>query len=70
MLPKINGFEVCRRLRAEPETRDIAILMVTGLDQPSDVDRAVEVGTDDFLTKPVNKAELLLRIHSLLDGRL
>ncbi len=70
MMPRISGFEVCKRLRASPETRDIAVLMVTALDQPSDIERAVEVGTDDFLTKPINKLELLLRVRSLLKGRL
>src|SRR5687767_5901050 len=47
MMPKISGFEVCKRLRARPETKDIAVLMVTALDQPSDIERAVEAGTDD-----------------------
>ena len=70
MMPKISGFEVCKRLRADAETRDIAILMVTALDQPSDIERAVEAGTDDFLTKPINKAELLLRVRSVLKSRL
>jgi DNA-binding response OmpR family regulator len=69
MMPKISGFEVCKRLRADASTRDIAILMVTALDQPSDIERAVEVGTDDFLTKPINKTELLLRVRSLLKAR-
>lgn len=69
MMPKISGFEVCKRLRADVGTRDIAILMVTALDQPSDIERAVEVGTDDFLTKPINKTELLLRVRSLLKAR-
>src|SRR4029077_20425973 len=70
MMPKISGFEVCKRLRADPATRDIAILMITALDQPSDVDRAVEAGTNDFVTKPINKTELLLRVRSLLRSRL
>ena len=70
MMPKISGFEVCKRLRADPETRDIAVLMVTALDQPSDIDRAVEAGTDDFLTKPINKNELLLRVRSALKSRM
>jgi two-component system, OmpR family, alkaline phosphatase synthesis response regulator PhoP len=69
MMPKISGFEVCKRLRADPASRDIGILMVTALDQSSDVERAVEAGTDDFLTKPINKNELLLRIRSLLKIR-
>jgi DNA-binding response OmpR family regulator len=69
MMPKISGFEVCKRLRANPATRDTAVLMITALDQPSDVERAVEAGTDDFLTKPINKTELLLRVRSLLKSR-
>jgi DNA-binding response OmpR family regulator len=69
MMPKISGFEVCKRLRANPASRTIGILMITALDQSSDVERAVEAGTDDFLTKPINKTELLLRIRSLLKSR-
>ncbi|OAI38614.1 hypothetical protein AYO40_06515, partial [Planctomycetaceae bacterium SCGC AG-212-D15] len=69
MMPKISGFEVCKRLRADAALRDIGILMITALDQPSDVERALEVGTDDFLTKPINKTELLLRVRSLLKAR-
>src|SRR5438105_1684504 len=69
MMPKISGFEVCKRLRRDPATRSLAILMVTALDQHSDIDRAVEAGTDDFLSKPINKTELLLRVRSLLKSR-
>jgi CheY-like chemotaxis protein len=69
MMPKISGFEVCKRVRSNPATRDIAVLMITALDQPSDVERAVEAGTDDYLTKPINKTELLLRVRSLLTSR-
>ena len=69
MMPKISGFEVCKRLRGDPATRDIAILMVTALDQTADVDRAVDAGTDDFLSKPINKTELLLRVRNLLKSR-
>jgi len=69
MMPKISGFEVCKRLRANPATRDTAVLMLTALDQPSDIERAVEAGTDDFLTKPINKNELLLRVRALLQSR-
>jgi two-component system, OmpR family, alkaline phosphatase synthesis response regulator PhoP len=69
MMPKISGFEVCKRLRASPATNDIAVLMITALDQPSDVERAVDAGTNDFLTKPINKDALLLRVRSLLQSR-
>jgi two-component system, OmpR family, alkaline phosphatase synthesis response regulator PhoP len=69
MMPRISGFEVCKRLKANPQTRDIVILMITALDQHHDIDRAVEVGTNDFLTKPINKTELLLRIKAALASR-
>jgi CheY-like chemotaxis protein len=69
MMPKISGFEVCKRLKADPATRDIVVLMVTALDQPSDIDRAVEAGTNDYMAKPINKAELLLRVRSALESR-
>jgi two-component system, OmpR family, alkaline phosphatase synthesis response regulator PhoP len=70
MMPKISGFEVCKQIKADPATRDIVVLMVTALDQPSDVDRAVAAGTNDFFTKPVNKTELLLRVRAALSSRL
>jgi DNA-binding response OmpR family regulator len=66
MMPKVSGFEVCRRLRADPATARVGVLMITALDQPSDIDRAVDAGTDDFVTRPINKAELLLRVRALL----
>ncbi len=69
MMPKISGFEVCKQVRSNPETSEMAILMITALDQPADIDRAVEVGADDFLTKPINKTELLLRVKSALRSR-
>jgi two-component system alkaline phosphatase synthesis response regulator PhoP len=69
MMPRISGFEVCKQLRANPATRDIAILMITALDQPADMERAVEAGAHDFLSKPINKAELVRRVRSLLRAR-
>ena len=65
-MPKISGFEVCKRLRADPATSKVGVLMVTALDQPTDIERAVEVGTDDFVTRPINKTELLVRVKALL----
>ena len=69
MMPKLSGFEVCRRLRSDPATRDVAVLMVTALDQATDVETAVESGTDDFVTKPINKTELQLRVRAMLESR-
>jgi PleD family two-component response regulator len=69
MMPKISGFEVCKRVRANPQTSDTVVVMITALDQPSDIDKAVEAGTNDFLTKPINKTELLLRVRSALKSR-
>jgi two-component system alkaline phosphatase synthesis response regulator PhoP len=69
MMPKISGFEVCKRLRADPATRDVGVIMITALDQPSDIDRAAEFKADDFVTKPVNKSALLLRVRALLEAK-
>ena len=69
MMPRLSGFEVCRRLRADPATAGLPVLMVTALDQATDVDRAIDAGTDDFITKPINKTELLLRVRAMLESR-
>src|SRR5262245_9663117 len=53
MMPELDGFEVCRRLKSNPLTHHIPVVMVTALDQPSDRVRGLEAGADDFLTKPV-----------------
>ncbi len=66
MMPKMSGFEVCRQLKTDPETRDIQIVMVTALNEVGDHERAVDCGTDEFLTKPVNRIELITRVKSLL----
>lgn len=66
MMPRISGYEVCKRIRADPATADILVLMLTALDQPSDIDRAIDAGTDEFVSKPISKAELTLRVRSLL----
>jgi len=66
MMPKMSGFEVCRRIKTDPRTRDIPVVMVTALDEMGDHERAVDSGTDEFLTKPVNRAELVERVTSLL----
>ncbi|MFP4105391.1 MAG: response regulator [Phycisphaerae bacterium] len=69
MMPRMSGFEVCRKLKSDPETRDIPIIMVTALTELSDIERGVESGTDDFITKPVNRLEMITRIRSLLRVR-
>lgn len=69
MMPKMSGFEVCRQLKADPKTRDIRIIMVTALNEVGDHERAVDCGTDEFLTKPVNRVELITRVKSLLRVR-
>ncbi len=69
MMPKRSGFEVCRILKEDPRYRDIPIVMVTALNENGDMERARECGGDDFLTKPVNKIELLARIQNLLKLR-
>jgi len=69
MMPQMSGFQVCRRLKSDPKTRDIQVLMVTALNELGDIEQANEVGTDDFVSKPVNKIELLTRVKSLLRVR-
>jgi CheY-like chemotaxis protein len=66
MMPGINGFEVCRRLKQEARTQMIPVLMVTALKENEDRVRALEAGADDFLSKPIDATELLVRVKSLL----
>jgi two-component system cell cycle response regulator len=69
MMPRMSGFEVCRKLKTDPKTREIPIIMVTALNELGDIERGVESGTDDFISKPVNRLELLTRVKSLLRVR-
>ncbi len=66
MMPVMDGFEVCRRIKADPATADIPVVMVTALDQVADRIRGLEVGADDFLTKPANDLQLMTRVKSLV----
>jgi two-component system, OmpR family, alkaline phosphatase synthesis response regulator PhoP len=66
MMPRMSGFQVCQKLKSDPNTRDILILMVTALHELGDIERASECGTDDFVSKPVNKVELQTRVKLLL----
>ena len=65
MMPDLDGFEVCRRLKTSSATHHIPVVMVTALDQPSDKVRGLEAGADDFLTKPIAELALLARVRSL-----
>jgi two-component system cell cycle response regulator len=65
MMPDMDGFEVCRRLKSNPRTHFIPVVMVTALDNPSDRVKGLEAGADDFLTKPVSDVVLIARVRSL-----
>ncbi len=69
MMPRLSGFEVCKKIRANPKTKDLLILVVTAAPTKRPTSSDVQAGTDDFLTKPVNKTELLCRIRSILRVR-
>ncbi|MDL2407233.1 PleD family two-component system response regulator [Rhizobium calliandrae] len=66
MMPGMDGFEVCERLKSDPRTTHIPVVMVTALDYPADRVRGLKAGADDFLTKPVNDLQLISRVKSLL----
>lgn len=66
MMPEMDGFEVCRRLKSDPATAHLPVIMVTALGQVSDRIRGLEAGADDFLTKPVNDLQLMTRVKSLV----
>src|SRR6201989_3423076 len=66
MMPGMDGFEVCRRIKSNPKTAQVPVVMVTALDQPSDRVTGLEAGADDFLTKPVDDAALFARVRSLV----
>jgi two-component system, OmpR family, alkaline phosphatase synthesis response regulator PhoP len=69
MMPRMSGFQVCKKLKSDPKTKDIQILMVTALNELGDIEQATECGTDDFVSKPINKFELVTRVKSLLSVR-
>lgn len=66
MMPKRSGFEVCEQLKKNPDTSRIMVLMVTALNELGDIERGVKAGTDDFLSKPVNRIELIKRVENML----
>ncbi|MEQ1771835.1 MAG: response regulator, partial [Devosia sp.] len=66
MMPGMDGFETCRRLKSSTATMHVPVLMITALDQPSDRVKGLEAGADDFLTKPVDDIQLMARVKSLV----
>lgn len=66
MMPGMDGYEVCRRLKSAPQTAHLPVIMVTALDSPSDRLAGLQAGADDFLTKPINELALLTRVRSLV----
>jgi two-component system, OmpR family, alkaline phosphatase synthesis response regulator PhoP len=66
MMPKLSGFEVCRKIKDDPQTAGVMVLMVTALNELGDIERGVNAGTDDFLSKPINKIALLKRVSTML----
>jgi two-component system, OmpR family, alkaline phosphatase synthesis response regulator PhoP len=69
MMPKLSGFEVCKLLKRDPNTRHIIILMVTALNEQGDIERAVAAGCNDYLSKPIDKLGLTIRVKNLLELR-
>ena len=69
MMPRMSGYEVCSQIKGDPARRGILVLMVTALNETGDIEKAVNAGCDDFLTKPVNRLELRTRVRSLLRVR-
>lgn len=69
MMPKMSGFEVCKRLKGDPKTRDIIVVMVTALSETGDVERAAECGADDYVSKPIDRAVLVDLVKNLLATR-
>jgi two-component system alkaline phosphatase synthesis response regulator PhoP len=66
MMPKMSGFEVCKKIKNDPKTSDIPVIMVTALNEFGDIERGIDSGTDDFLSKPINKLELVTRVKIML----
>ncbi len=69
MMPETDGFEVCQRLKADPETQDIPVIFLTAMDQVQDMVKGFQLGAADYITKPFNTPELLVRIETQLKLR-
>ncbi len=68
VMPKMDGFEACRRLRCEPSTHAVPIIMMTTRGEPANVEEGYAAGCTDYITKPVNNAELLAKVHDCIQG--
>ena len=66
MMPKMSGVEGCRRIKNDPATTNIPVIMVTALNELGDIERGIDSGSEDFVSKPVNKLELLTRVRTML----
>ncbi len=69
MMPKMSGFEVCKRIKADPKTRDTLVVMVTALNEASDIERVAECGTDDYISKPIDRKALVGLVRNLLASK-
>lgn len=69
MMPKLTGYDVCKKIRADEKTRDIPVIMITALHEMDDRIKGIEAGANDFISKPFNKAELLARVKSFTSMR-
>lgn len=69
MMPELNGIQVCEKLKSDPETKDIPIVMVTTKGEPEMVEKAFKAGCDDYITKPLDKMELLSKVNTYIGSR-
>ncbi len=69
MMPKLNGFEVCQRIRAEPALRGVRVLMLTAKGRETEMKKGLELGADAYVTKPFSTRDLVTEVHHLLEGR-
>lgn len=69
MMPKMSGFEVCKRIKSDPRTRDIIVVMATALNEAGDIERAAECGADDYVAKPIDRNALIDLVRGLLAAK-
>ena len=69
MMPRMSGFEVCKQLKSSPRTRDILVVMVTALNETADIERATECGTDDYISKPIDRTALANLVRTMLQAK-